>query len=355
VLATGNIYNVPTVTANTTYYAQATAGSGLNSIFTTTAAGNGSEGNMFDVVPANNITFTGVDMSIQGSGTQSVQVWYRTGSFVGFESSNAGWTQLISTTVTAFGTGTLTNVSGFNLNMNAGQTYGLYVTTVGGGVNYTNGTTLGNTFASNSDITVKEGKGGGYFSVSFSPRVFNGRLYYQLPGGGCSGPMTPVTASVNASPTVSVTAPATVCVGQTATLTGNGATSYSWSTMQSGTAIAINPTVNTTYTVTGANGVCTSTASAFVAVDQCVGLYENSSVWSDLSVYPNPSNGIFVLKLNNGVEKTLLISDLTGRVVKQLTSSEDAVNVDMSELANGIYYIKVLSNNSTAVVKVIKQ
>jgi hypothetical protein len=195
-IATGTTYATPVVTANTTYYAQASNSTGgLNSIFTTTAAGNGSSGNMFDVVPSTNITWNGVDMSISSTGTVAVEIWYRTGTFVGFENSNTGWTNLLTTTVTSPGTGTLVNVSGFSANLNAGQTYGLYVTTNGGSVNYTNGTGLGNTYVSNSNLVVKEGKGGGYFSVTNSPRVFNGRLYYN--GSGCTSAMTPVYVLVN--------------------------------------------------------------------------------------------------------------------------------------------------------------
>lgn len=358
-LATGNSYAVPTVTGNTTFYAQAlSSGSSLNSIFTTTAAGNGASGNMFDVVPANNITWTGVDMSIQTAGTHSVEIWYRSGTFVGFESSNAGWTQLLSTTVTAQGTGTLTNVSGFAASLTSGQTYGLYVTiSSGSGVNYTNGTTLGATFVSNADIAVKEGKGGGYFSVVNTPRVFNGRLYYQLPGGSgsCTGPMTAVTASVNANPTVSAAGPGTICVNQQATLTATGANTYTWNTFQTGSSIATSPTVNTTYTVTGANGNCSATATVAVVVDQCVGIAENHLSFATLSVYPNPNNGEFTFQLVNGMAKTLQVCDLTGRIVKEIRNNEDEFSVNLTGLSNGVYYIKVLSNNATAVVKVIKQ
>jgi hypothetical protein len=195
-IATGTTFATPVVTANTTYYAQAyNSTGGLNSIFTTTAGGNGSAGNMFDVIPNNNLVWNGVDMSISSVGTVSVEIWYRNGTFVGSESSSTGWIPLLTTTVTSPGTGTLVNVSGFSANLAAGQTYGLYVTTNGGGVNYTNGTSLGATNVSNSDITVKEGKGGSYFVVTNSPRVFNGRLYFA--GSGCTSALTPVSVLVN--------------------------------------------------------------------------------------------------------------------------------------------------------------
>jgi gliding motility-associated-like protein len=72
--------------------------------------------------------------------------------------------------------------------------------------------------------------------------------------------------SITPSPTVNV-ANATICNGGTATLTANGATNYTW--LPSGTqsnSITVNPTVNTTYTVIGDDGACSSQATATVTV-----------------------------------------------------------------------------------------
>jgi gliding motility-associated-like protein len=50
---------------------------------------------------------------------------------------------------------------------------------------------------------------------------------------------------------------ATICAGQTATLTATGASAYSWSTGSTATSIAVSPASTTTYTVGGSNiGVC---------------------------------------------------------------------------------------------------
>lgn len=425
-LATGSVYASPTVTANTTYYAQA-SNTFSNTILTPTLGGNGSTGNMFDVVPNSNITLNAVDMSISTIGTVSVEVWYRPGTFVGFESANTGWISLITTTVNSPGTGTLVNVSGFSVNLNAGQTYGLYVTTNGGGVNYTNGTAVGNTLASNGDITVKQGKGGGYFGVTIATRNWNGRLYYIAQG--CSSPMAPATVSVNAAPTVSVTGPSTVCAGQPANISASGATSYTWNTGATTSSIAPTPTANATYTVTGANGTCTANVNITVSVSalptvsltasqttvctngstvaltgspaggvytgsnvagsvftpgavagtftpsysftsavngcsksvntsivvkSCVGIDSKTASLSGLSVYPNPTTGIFSLELSNGAVKNIVITDLTGRVILTETSASDKFNINISNFANGVYFMKVQSNSSVEVIRIVK-
>ena len=69
-------------------YAQ---GCGLTTTF---ASNNGQEGNMFDVkaLNPNGVTITGFDVNIDGS--PMMEVWYRPGTYLGFETFNAGWTQV---------------------------------------------------------------------------------------------------------------------------------------------------------------------------------------------------------------------------------------------------------------------
>jgi len=70
---------------------------------------------------------------------------------------------------------------------------------------------------------------------------------------------------VNTIPVTTVNSE-TICSGSSATLTASGATSYTWNTGDVTTAITVNPTTTTNYTVTGNNAGCTSTATATVTV-----------------------------------------------------------------------------------------
>jgi hypothetical protein len=47
--------------------------------------------------------------------------------------------------------------------------------------------------------------------------------------------------------------------------------------------------------------------------------------------------------------------DLTGRVVLLNTSSNDKMDFNISNLSNGIYYVRVQSNNAVEVIKIVKQ
>ena len=76
-----------------------------------------------------------------------------------------------------------------------------------------------------------------------------------------------VSLTVNTvQPTVTVLASTnSVCLGQTATLTANGALSYTWSNNVSN-GVSFNPSVTTTYSVVGANGCGSMSASATISV-----------------------------------------------------------------------------------------
>ncbi len=89
---------------------------------------------------------------------------------------------------------------------------------------------------------------------------------------GCSN--TAVSAvTVNQTPLVTFSSNSlTICNGQTATLTANGAASYSWSsgaTSAGGNTATASPVLTTNYTVTGTTNGCSSTAVATINVQNC--------------------------------------------------------------------------------------
>jgi hypothetical protein len=83
---------------------------------------------------------------------------------------------------------------------------------------------------------------------------------------GCSKTAS-TTVTVSALPTVVITpSSASICMGESATLTASGATTYSWSTAATTAAISPSPTATATYTVIGTSNGCSKNASATVTV-----------------------------------------------------------------------------------------
>lgn len=153
-----------------------------DSLTAMTAAGNNFHGTMFDVLVDSACTLETFSVSVD-LGTWNIAIFYKTGTFVGSDTTASAWTFLDSANVvsTTTSAGTLYKVPvSLNLPLTVG-TYAFYVTGTKPTItyNYTNGTSVGTVVSSDSYLTIFEGKGGGYpFDITYSPRVFNGRAYY---------------------------------------------------------------------------------------------------------------------------------------------------------------------------------
>jgi hypothetical protein len=158
------------------------------SLTTLFASNNGFAGNMFDITPTADLEITAIDINVTAAGTLAeVDVWYRAGTSVGFENSSAGWTFLGSYSGTSAGQDLPTNIdmAGNGMTFLGGQSYGMYVDLTSYSTQtfrYTNGA---NTY-SNADLslTTNVGKGSGFGGSTFTPREWNGTIYYDNPGGG---------------------------------------------------------------------------------------------------------------------------------------------------------------------------
>ncbi len=161
---------------------------------------------------------------------------------------------------------------------------------------------------------------------------------------------TTVAVTVNTLPNVTVNANrTTVCKGEQVTLTAAGASTYSWNTTGTGSSIVVTPLIDIpyTYTVTGTDAnQCSKDATVTINVQRCTGINELQN-GNEISVYPNPSNGVFTIKA--GAAMTLNITNELGQIVKTVVLSENNKNeVNVSGLSTGIYFITG-ENNGTKI------
>jgi len=174
---------------------------------------------------------------------------------------------------------------------------------------------------------------------------------------GCTSAVSQSVA-VNALPVITGSSDRPeICRGENATLTGGGAVSYAWSSssifVQSAVAI-VAPNVSTAFILTGtdANG-CTNTVTVQQNVQECLGVNEVTSL-NGVKVFPNPASGIVNIELKNGKDKSIAVLDITGRVVLANSDKNDSVKLDISTLSNGIYYVRIQSQNATDIIKLVK-
>ena len=99
------------------------------------------------------------------------------------------------------------------------------------------------------------------------------------------------------------------------------------------------PTATQTYTVTGtdANG-CSSSASIQVAVKSCVGI-EDILGNEILSVYPNPSTGIFQMQVKKDIQ--LSVYSLGGRLIQDHRLNPGSQLLSLENGASGMYIMQI--------------
>jgi hypothetical protein len=167
--------------------------------------------------------------------------------------------------------------------------------------------------------------------------------------------MATKVVTVNPLPTVNAVSNASIiCVGQSATVTASGASTYSYSPSIPLSGV-ISPSTTTTYTVIGTSSVgCSGMTTLTQSVSLCTGLNGQSYNSNLILLYPNPSAGIVNIEFINGLTKTIQIADVTGRIVREAVTSDDNIKIDISTLANGIYYFKIQSNKTSDCLKVVK-
>lgn len=81
-----------------------------------------------------------------------------------------------------------------------------------------------------------------------------------------------------------------------------------------------------------------------------IGLEKNSPGNADISVYPNPGQGLFYLSVPEaeaGEELWVNVTDLSGRIVKQVEIEQGKQLLDLKELSSGIYVVNVKDQKRT--------
>ena len=88
-------------------------------------------------------------------------------------------------------------------------------------------------------------------------------------------------------------------------------------------------------------------------VDTDLGVNDNAFN-NDISVYPNPANTFFEIKNNGNQELTFAkIFDLNGRLIRTIDLTQSSSNINVSNLANGLYFLEINSLNASTTERLI--
>jgi len=186
-------------------------------------------------------------------------------------------------------------------------------------------------------------------SGSYKVVVFNANT--------CSDTSTPITVTafpIPTQPTISKTGWA---------LTSSKSAGYQWNMggnpISGANSQSYKPVTDTGHfsvTITDSNG-CTNTSATF-AYD-VTGISYAGKTANTVSIFPNPTQGLLNIDLSNthGDFQTLQMVDMNGKSIAliNISNRQDIIELETNSMNKGIYFIKLLGNESSVVQKVIVQ
>ena len=76
---------------------------------------------------------------------------------------------------------------------------------------------------------------------------------------------------------------------------------------------------------------------------------------SNINIFPNPSDGIYHIEMNDQYKiKTIHIFDRSGTRVAQFKSNSVTVQLNLTEFAQGIYFLVINSDNGVFTKKIMR-
>lgn len=172
--------------------------------------------------------------------------------------------------------------------------------------------------------------------------------------------------NVNSTPAITLSTDTTLCANQSIVITpGQGYASYLWSDNSTLPSLSIDSAGlglgahAFSVTVTDNKG-CVATDQATINFETCTSI-EDATSNSQINIYPNPTNGLINIEINNVFETTQFE---IYNSISQLVISESAVksidgkitkSFDLSNLNKGIYFLKVKNSKLTIVKRIISK
>jgi hypothetical protein len=84
-------------------------------------------------------------------------------------------------------------------------------------------------------------------------------------------------------------------------------------------------------------------------------LSNDNFITFDFSVYPNPANDVVnISNSTSAIISNVEMTDLNGRVVKNITLNATEGQINISDLSTGVYMMNVSSDQGTSTKKIIK-
>lgn len=119
------------------------------------------------------------------------------------------------------------------------------------------------------------------------------------------------------------------------------------STDKNGRWISLNGTTwedLTKYNITG-----TWMLRAYIESNESI-----SELSSSFNIYPNPASDRLFIETENEINE-VVVYDVYGRIQQTMVNDQQSLSIDVSNLSNGVYFVKIKSENNEVVKRFIKK
>lgn len=193
-------------------------------------------------------------------------------------------------------------------------------------------------------------------SVATPAAVGTSGTYYIKAANGTCTDVEPVTVTINPVDDATISDPGMICddaapfnlsaATSGGAWTGSGITDGAMGTFDAASVGAGTYTVN--YTTAG---TCPGTDMISLTVSVCTGVQAHTAA-AALSVYPNPSTGMFTLDLGVNEKSSIEVYNVIGSKVIAKEVNSQISTLDMSGFDAGVYFVKVTTGNTKVTKKV---
>jgi PKD repeat protein len=186
---------------------------------------------------------------------------------------------------------------------------------------------------------------------------------WEIDHTSCTSPQVPVTATI-IQPAIPSFTHSEVNLTSYFTNTSTNATSYLWKFGDGATSTQTNP--SHTYAAEGdydvvliAYNSCGSDSVITTINASTVGGIQNATEAGRISIYPIPSKGIVFLgyqtstSQNCNIEVINMVGDVVLRDKVRFIPGENSTAIDLNSLQTGIYFMKLIMDNSSVIRKII--
>ena len=358
-ISTGTNFQTPYLTNTNSWYAEAVRGNLYysNTMLTSVSSSVNWNGTMFDLVGNENIIIDSFDVKIASLGAQIVEIFYKSGSYLGAELDATSWTFLGFKSVNVLSVNDFINIKLGNLSLNVGDTMGIYIQLANPSSNLSYSWVANPVTRTNNELTILTGSGISHnYSNAYYPRDWSGQVYYHFgsrPNGECKTSRVKATAFVSQT-NFSIGPDTILDIADSILLNGpSGMNSYLWfdgSTSQNLQVVANNLGMGIHYVNLEVEDSlkCKVTDELVLAIADLVSVNEIGV--KTIKVYPNPAQNFLVLDAEQvGLVRIIATN---GVVVHQSTGNG---RIDISQLKSGLFILKVIISGEEFIAKFVKE